>query len=126
MKLELDSNYERRVREEREVKSLIGHVKLHNAKNDQTSFAACTFAYLETHDLVKLLQLNREFRSELLSQNATVYVSHVYCGRIGQLATRIDEWSTRSAEQNRQISLFEAKDKARNSLLQNVNDQRLR
>lgn len=27
---------------------------------------------------------------------------------------------------SRQLSLFEAKDKARNSLLQNVNDQRLR
>ena len=73
-----------------------------------------------------MLQLSREFRKELLSQNAKVYISHVYCSRIGQLSTRINEQSSRNTELSRQISLFEAKDQARNSLLQNVNDQRLR
>ena len=57
-----------------------------------------------------MLQLSRDFRKELLSQNAKVYVSHVYCGRIGQLRTRIDEWGTRNTELKRQLSLFEAKD----------------
>ena len=42
------------------------------------------------------------------------------------MAIRINEWNTRNTELGRQISLFEAKDNARNSLLQNVNDQRLR
>ena len=73
-----------------------------------------------------MLKLSRDFRKELLSQNAKVYISHVYCGRIGQLRTRIDDWGTRNTELSRQLSVFEDKDKARNSLLQNVNDQRLR
>ena len=117
VKNELELNYQRTVKQEKEVRSLIGHVKLPVARNAQTSFSAFTFAYLETHDLVKLLQLSKAFRKDLLSENATVFVSHVYCGRIGQLSTRIDEWNTRNNDLNRQLSLFEAKDKARNSLL---------
>ena len=35
-------------------------MKLPVAKNDQTSFSACTFAYLETVDLIKMLQLSSE------------------------------------------------------------------
>ena len=42
------------------------------------------------------------------------------------MRNRINEWGSRNTDLNRQLSLYEAKDKARNSLLQNVNDQRLR
>ena len=40
--------------------------------------------------------------------------------------TKLDEWQNTAEELQRAVTLFEAKDKARNQLLQNVNDQRLR
>lgn len=62
------------VKSQQEVRSLLGHIKITAAKNNLTSFSACTFAYLEPHDLIKLLQLSRDFRINLLSQNDQVYI----------------------------------------------------
>ena len=64
---ELELNFHKTVQQEKDLKSLVGHVKLPVARKEQTSFSAFTFAYLETHDLVKLLQLSKEFRKDLLS-----------------------------------------------------------
>jgi len=96
---------------------LTGHLKLKVARGNQSIFSAYTFKYLDTYDLLKLLQLSKTHRRELLASNEKVFVSHVYCGRISQMQSRISEWSDRNTELNRQLGLFEAKDKARNSLL---------
>ena len=97
--------------------SLAGHVSLAVSKGGRTVFSQTTFMFLESHDLVKLLQLSKEYRSDLLAKNSSVFASHVYCGRISQMATRLDQWTGRNNDRQRQLSLFEAKDKARNSLL---------
>lgn len=119
---ELEENYQRTLKKELELRSLTGHLKLKVARGNQTIFAACTYKFLEMHDLVKLLQLSKEFRIEVLGCNPSVFVTKLYCARIGQMSLRIKEWTTRNQELTRQLTLHEAKDKARNSLLQNVND----
>ena len=112
--------------ERAERRSFRGHIRLRVCRGGQTTFSSCTAQFLESFDLVKLLQLDKESRREMLGTNATIFASRVYCGQIQLMQKRISEWNTRNTDLARQLSLHEAKDKARNSLLQNVNDQRLR
>ena len=81
---------------------------------------------MEDIDLVRLLHSNKKFRATLLKHNPQVFTSQVYCSRINSMLDRLDEWQARAEGLQRAVTLFEAKDKARNQLLQNVNDQRLR
>ena len=57
-----------------------------------------TAAFLETLDLIKLLQLSKEYRREMLGSNATVYVALVYGGHITRLQGRLTEWTDRNSE----------------------------
>ena len=58
----------------------------------------------------------------MLQYNSQLYTSKVYCKRINDMGIRLDEWQERVDDLQRAVTLFEAKDKARNQLLQNVND----
>ena len=67
LKKEFDADYQSKVKYEEEIRSLAGHIKLPIAKNSKTIFGSFTFAYLETHDLVKLLKVGKGMRQDLLS-----------------------------------------------------------
>ena len=101
----------RRLAQQKELVSLIGHFKL---PKNQSVFSQRTVAYLEDIDLVRLLHLNKQFRATLLKHNPRVFTSMVYCARINRMHNRLDEWQERTEELQRAVTLFEAKDKARN------------
>jgi len=81
--------------------SLIGHFKLPKSETRMTPFSLYTARCLETHDLVKLLQLNKDMRAVLLKRNAKIYISNVFCYRINTLYDKVDEWSERCSDLQR-------------------------
>ena len=70
------------VLEQNERSSFGGHIRLPVSRGSLTVFSFCTAAFLESHDLVKLMQLSKEYRREMLGKNASVFASRVYCGQI--------------------------------------------
>jgi hypothetical protein len=84
-------------------------------------FSEYTAKYLDVNDLIKLLALSKPVRATALKFNATLFCD-LYSNRIYQLGFRIKEWTEGNSALRRQISLMEAKEKARNQLLQNVSE----
>ena len=76
-------------------------------------FSEYTARYLDVTDLAKVLVLSKTARATALKYNPTLFCG-MYSTRIYQLGDRIKEWTEGNSALRRQISLMEAKEKARN------------
>lgn len=88
-------------------------------------FTEYTSCFLDVTDIVKFLMINRAFRATALKYNSKLFTK-IYSQRIWILNSRVAEWTENNCFLNRKLGLLEAKEKARNTMLQNVNDQRIR
>lgn len=103
--------------------TLKGHLK--HVVGAGTVFSEFTASYLDVTDIMKILVLNKPIRATALKYNSNLFCN-INSNRIYQLSSRIKEWTENSSTLRRQIGLMEAKEKARNQLLQNVTEQRIR
>lgn len=125
VKLEIEENFEKRVAQEMRKVTFCGHIRHMAIGNHQTVFTEYTAKYLDINDLVKVLVLSKQMRETALKYNSTLFCE-AYSNRIEQITNRLKEWTEHNAILRRQIGLMEAKEKARNQMLQGITDQRIR
>ena len=84
-----------------------------------------TSKFLDVTDLTKILALSKPIRRTALKYNPGLFIS-LHSSRISLVSFRVKEWTDNSAVLRRQINQLEQREKARNQMLQNVTDQRVK